>query len=1080
MVKPLLCIIILFTCANAYMAEPARLLRFPAIYGENIVFSSGGDLYSVNADGGLARKLTSDKGYESFPRFSPDGKHIAFTGQYDGNTEVYLMESNGGVPKRLTYTALLDRDDISDRMGPNNIVMTWTPDGKNITYRSRKKSFNDFKGMLYNVSVEGGLSSELPFSVAGFCSYSPDAKKLAYNQVFREFRTWKHYKGGMADDIWIYDFATGKNENITNNIHQDIIPMWIGNEIYFLSDRDWTMNLFVYNIDTKQTTKVTNFNDFDVKFSSAGGKMIVFENGGYIYKYDTEKKKLDKVDIQIEDDAIWARNEFKEGSKYIATACVSPNGERIAFSARGEIFSVPVGKGVTRQLTNTPGVHERNVQWSPDGKYVAYVSDASGENEIYIQNQDGSEPPQRITSNGDTYKFNIEWSPDSKKILWSDQMMRLQYIDISSKKVKLITKSKYNQITNFRWSPDSRWIVFDQQDSNQYSVITVYNTETGINRNVTSSWFDSGYPSFSNDGKYITFVSSRDFTPVYSQTEWNHIYTKMMRVYLIVLSNNTPSPFAPENEEVFQDTSSNKEKTVKKVTTKPEPFKVNIDFDGIEDRILALPIAPSDYFVPECVNDIVYYQERQSGVSICKLYDLKKHEETEMGKIALFRVSSNYKKMLIKEGDRWGVVDMPSGKVTLKDIADVSDMKIWVDYSQEWKQIFDECWRQMRDFFYVSNMNGVDWKKMYKKYLPLVKNVRQRNDLNYVIGEMIAELNSGHAYVNTGEKPSSSKIPVGLLGATISKDASGYFRIDKILKGAGWNSKLRSPLSQIGLKVKEGDYIIAIDGNTVKETSDLYSMLVYRTEKEVQLTINNKPEESGSWKIIVIPTRDESDLYYYNWVQENIKKVNDATNGEVGYIHVPDMSAEGLNEFMKHFYPQLNKKALIIDDRGNGGGNVSPMITERLRRELARSKMARNSPEPTTMPEAMILGPKIMLVDQYSASDGDLFAYDFRRYKLGTIIGRRTWGGVVGISNTLPLIDGTDLRKPEFASYSPDSSTWIIEGLGIEPDIEVYNDPAREYKGIDDQLNKAIEVAKEQLKNYKGLPPIPAAPDKSH
>ncbi len=460
--RKLIILIALFYSFKTYASDEARLLRFPAISGNNIAFSCGGDIYTVSSGGGVARKLTSHVGYEMFPRFSPDGKYLAFTGQYDGNTEVYLMPSEGGVPKRLTYTSVIDRDDVGDRMGPNNIVMAWTPDGKYITYRSRKQSFNNFKGMLFNVPVNGGLSEEIPLSVAGFCSYSPDGKKLAFNRVFREFRTWKYYKGGMADDIWIYDFGTKKIENITNNEYQDIIPMWIGNEIYFLSDRDRIMNLFVYNTETKKTEKVTDFKTYDIKFPSAGGNMIVFENGGYIYKFSAETKKCEKVNIIVEDDALWARNEFKDASKYIRTADLSPNGERIVFGARGDVFSVPSGKGITRNLTNTPGIHEREVAWSPDGHYIAYLSDATGEFEIYIQNQDGSEKPVQLTFNADTYKFKIEWSPDSKKILWSDRMMRLQYVDVKTKEVKLIIHSKYDLIDNFHWSPDSRWIVFDQ------------------------------------------------------------------------------------------------------------------------------------------------------------------------------------------------------------------------------------------------------------------------------------------------------------------------------------------------------------------------------------------------------------------------------------------------------------------------------------------------------------------------------------------------------------------------------------------------------------------------------------------
>lgn len=1082
--KRFVILLTLFCSLAAHAADEARLLRFPTISQSQVVFSYGGDLYTVDINGGMARKLTTHKGYEMFPRFSPDGKNIAFTAQYDGNTEVYLVSKDGGIPQRLTYTPVLDRDDIGDRMGPNNIVMCWTPDGKSITFRSRKQTFNDFKGMLFTVPVTGGLSTEVPLACAGFCNYSPDGKKLAFNRIFREFRTWKYYQGGMADDIWVFDAETHKTENITNNKHQDIIPMWIGNEIYFLSDRDRTMNLFVYNTDTKVTQKVTNFTGYDIKFPSANAGMIVFENGGYLYKFDPATKKYDKINITIADDDLWARNEFKDGAKYTRTFDVSPNGERVVFGVRGEVFTVPADKGISRNLTNTPGAHEQRVRWSPDGKWVAYLSDASGEYEIYIQKQDGSEPPVQLTYKAETYKFDPEWSPDSKKILWSDRLMRLQYVDIATKEVKLVAQSDIDNIDEYSWSPDSRWIVFGQMDINQFPKISVYSLETGKINDITTPWFESLSPVFSSDGKYILFASSRDFNPVYSATEWNHAYTNMMRVYIAILKKDTPSPFAPVNTEVTvaEEKKAEPEKKDDKKDDKAEAakVKVDIDFEGIADRIISLPVKASNYYNIECVNNNVYYIEKSSTEgNILKTYDLKKQEETELGRNLQYVISANGKKMLVKESDKYAVIDLPTAKISLKEYVDLSNMRIWVDYKAEWKQIFDESWRQMRDFFYVPNMHGVNWKAIHDKYAPLVPYVRHRDDLTYIIGEMIGELNIGHAYINSGEKPRADRVQVGLLGAKISKHASGYFRIDKILTGANWSKDLRSPLAEPGLNIKEGDYILAIDGKPLKDEPDIYKLLQYKNDKQVQLTVNSKPQEADSRKVIVVPIKDESDLYYYTWVQNNIRKVSEATNGEVGYIHIPNMVSEGLNEFAKYFYPQLNKKALIIDDRGNGGGNVSPMIIERLQRELTRSKMFRNSKVATSVPAQMMLGPKVMLIDHFSASDGDLFPYAFKRHKLGTVIGTRTWGGVVGISGTLPFIDGTDMRKPEFASYSADTSDWIIEGIGVEPDIEQDNDPYQEYMGVDYQLNKAIEVAKEQMKSYKGLPAIPTPPDKS-
>lgn len=1081
--KLLLFAIMILLGINFAKAEPAeaRLLRFPAVYGNQLVFSYAGDLYTVPADGGTARRLTSDIGYEMFARFSPDGSQIAFTGQYDGNTEVFVMPANGGTPQRLTVTATLGRDMISDRMGPNNIVMCWTPDGKNIVYRSRKQSFNSFKGQLFEVSVDGGMSTELPLSEGGFCSYSPDGSKLAFNRVFREFRTWKYYKGGMADDISVFDFTTKTTKKITDNVSQDIFPMWAGDDIFFLSDRDRTMNIFVYNIKTETVEKVTNYTEYDVKFPSINGDQIVFENGGFIYKMNVDEKVPVKVPIYIENDFNYARNEWKDASKLIFNGDMSPDGERVAFSARGEVFSVPSEKGISYNLTRTPGVHEREAVWSPDGKYIAYLSDASGEFEIYLKEQQTESKAIQLTNGADTYIFSIDWSPDSKKIMWADRKLRLKYIDVETKNVRTVFQSEYGLIQSYNWSPDSKWITFSKPTDNQFSTIAVYNLEQKVVSDVTDNWYDSGYPAFSDDGKYIVFVSERDFNPIYSGTEWNHAYNNMSRVYLAILDKDTPSPFAPKNDEVKiiegdKDAKDNKDD---KKDKKAELVKtVKIDLEGISDRIVSLSITPSNYFNVSCVNGKVYYGEFNEGRK-AKVYDLKEQKETELGKFN-FDISSNYKKMLVVEGKKWAVIDLPSGEVKLDKTIDLSGMRAWVNYEQEWKQIYDESWRQMRDFFYVENMHGLNWTAMHDKYAVLVPYVHHRDDLTYLIGELIGELSIGHAYVLSGERPEPLRIKTGLLGAKISADQSGYFKIDELLEGANWSKKLRSPLTEIGVNAKVGDFIVAVDGVSTKTTNDFYSLLLGKANSEVELSLNSKPSDDGAQKVIVTPIDDEADLYYYNWVQNNIRKVNEATNGEVGYVHIPDMGRDGLNEFARLFYPQLNKKGLIVDDRGNGGGNVSPMILERLQREVQRANMRRNYPHPTPVPTKTMMGPKVLLIDRYSASDGDLFPYGFKHYGLGTVIGTRSWGGVVGISGSLPFMDGADMRKPEFASYSSEKSEWIIEGYGVGPDIVLDNDPYDEYMGTDAQLEKAISVIKEQIKTeYQTLPAIPEAPDKS-
>jgi len=1077
-------------------AQPeARLLRFPTVHGNSLVFSYAGDLYITSASGGIARKLTNDPGYEMFPKFSPDGQQIAFTAQYDGNTEIYTMPSTGGVPKRLTITSTLGRDDIGDRMGPNNIVMAWTPDGKTITYRSRKQSFNDFTGQLFNVAVEGGMSTELPLPTGGFCSYSPDGKKLAYNRVFREFRTWKYYKGGMADDIWIYDFETRKVENITSNDAQDIFPMWFGDEIYFCSDRDRTMNLFCYNLKTKQTRKVTLFTDYDIKFPSAGDNRITFEQAGYIHIFDIVTQTVSKLSIQIGDDFIAGRKELRDATRNLGSVNPSPDGNRIVATARGDIYTIPVKEGITRNLTSSSDAHDREASWSPDGKWIAFLSDRNGEYEIYLQKQDGSEPATQLTSGADSYKFALQWSPDSKKLLWNDKMMRLQYIDIESKKITQVDKSKIWEINSFNWSPDNKWICYSSLLPNRFNQILLYNIETGKTYEVTNQWFNSDQPTFSRDGKYLVFTSERTFNPIYSDVEWNYAYENMSKIYMVALASDTPSPFALSNDEVNSgDEPAKEEKDAEKTDKKADKSKksdkkegaekskpdilVKVDPDGIQLRIVELPVKASNYFNIVALDDKLYYNERgDEGINL-KMYDLKSKKESDLGSGMTFDITANGKKMLIGQSNRFAMIDLPSSKVSLEKYIDLSDVKVWVDFRLEWKQIYDEAWRQMRDFFYVSNMHGVDWKSMQSKYAQLLPFVNNRNDLTYLIGEMIGELNVGHAYIGGGDRPSPERIDLGLLGARLSKDESGYFRIDSLLMGENWTRNLRSPLTMMGVGAKPGEFITSVNGKSTKGMTDINEAFINRAGKTVEVTLNEKKEEGGR-KVLVNPVRDEAQLYYYTWVQNNIRKVDKATPGKVGYIHVPDMSAEGLNEFVKYFYPQLAKKALIIDDRGNGGGNVSPMLIERLQREITRANTARNVEIPGHTPREMLYGPKVLLINNYSASDGDLFPYAFKKHGLGKVIGVRTWGGVVGIRGSLPFVDGADLRKNEFASYSSEESKWIIEGYGVEPDITLDNDPAREYAGIDDQLNKAIEVILEELKNYKELPSSPSPPDKS-
>ena len=1056
--------------ATMMAADEARLLRFPATNGSEIVFSYAGDLYKVPVTGGEAKRLTSYVGYEMFPRFSPDGKTLAFTGQYDGNTEVYTMPSTGGEPLRITYTATNERDDLGDRMGPNNIVMTWTPDGKEIVYRNRIG--DGFTGKLYRVKKDGGLSDVIPLPEGGFCCYSPDGKQLAYNRVMREFRTWKYYRGGMADDIWVYNPGKKTVENITRNDAQDIFPMWIDDEIYFVSDRDHTMNIFVYNTVTSQTSKVTDFTEYDVKFPSCHGHTIVFENGGYIYKLDAQTKKVEKVAITLTSDNVYARTEIKNGADYVTNVSLSPNGERMAVTTRGEVFNIPVEKGVTKNITRSPGAHERDAQWAPDGTSIAYISDQSGETEIYLQDVETGEVCQ-LTKHNDTYIRSFQWSPDAKKLVYTDRKNRIKLIDVGSRRVTTLSENPIGEARSVSFSPDNRWLTYSRTSANNFSIVYVYNLAEKKEYPITDKWYESYAPVFSTDGKYLVFTSARDFNPVYGSLEWNHVYTRMNGVYLALLSKDTVSPFLETDAQVNGNTpADDKGKVQKGDTPKENTPTVQIDFEGMSNRIVKLPLPAGSYYNFYSDGTHVYYT---SGGST-KVFNLKTQQEDVVCPAAM-SVDPAGKKAIFYRGSHLYVAGIPQGKTSLGNPVSLANLQIRVDYQKEWPQIYDEAWRAYRDGFYQENMHGKDWKALKEKYTVLLPYVKTRLDLNYVIGALISELGVGHAYVNPGEVERPRRVSMGLLGADVSRHKSGFFRLEKIIPGATWSKALRSPLTEPGIQAKAGQYIVAIDGIPTNSVNDLYQLLVGKANVPTELALNSQPQLAGAHKIVISPLSEEYSLRHYNWVQNNIKHVEQVSNGKIGYIYIPDMGPAGLNEFARYFYPQLDKEGLIIDDRANGGGNVSPMILERLAREVYRVTMRRGSNLTGTIPDATQVGPKICLINKYSASDGDQFPWGFRALGLGKLVGTRTWGGIIGISGSLPYMDGTDIRVPFFTAYDAKTGQWIIENHGVDPDILIDNDPIKEWNGEDQQLDRAIEEIMKELKHRKPLPPVPAPRD---
>ena len=1087
--------------AFAAESQEARLLRFPAVGGDNIVFSYAGDLYRVGLDGGTAVKLTSHVGYEVFPRISPDGKTVAFTGQYDGNTEVYTIPVTGGEPRRVTYSALVSRDLIGERMGPNNIVMCWTPDGRQIVYRSKTHTFSGLRGQLCKVDAAGGPAEEIPTTEGGFCSYSPDGKNLAMNRMFREFRTWKYYRGGQADDIWINRVGTTKLEKITDNDAQDIFPMWIGDEIYYLSDRDRTMNLFCYNTLTRETRKVTDFTEYDCKFPSYSQQYVVFENGGYIYKYDVKARKCEKVTIYLENDNIYSRPEYKNVGGQMFSFSLSPDGERVLIIARGDLYSLPAHRGPVYNVTESSGAHEREGKWSPDGKYIAYFSDKDGEYQVYVAPSDDMAKARKMTSFKDGYPSGLQWAPDSKSLYFSTLAREIYRLDVESSVAKPVIKGEVGSPRGLTFSADGNWAAYTMGLDNDVSAIFLYEVATGKSYQVTDRWYDASSPIFSQDGKYLFFTSSRDFRSQYSRVEWNASYNINDYVFVLPLAKDTPDPTTLTSDEYGAKPAKPEGRPEGRPEARPEgkpgekpaadkaKAATKVDVEGIGQRVSVLPLPAGHYRLILADGGKLYYSSygnmmgggprggAGSGAAV-KVLDLKTLKTSDGPKNLPLAFTPDLKKCLVRDGGKLYVTAF-GGPAKLDAPVPTTEMDMLIDHQAEWKQIYDESWRVTRDNFYVANMHGTDWNAIHDKYAVMLPYVKHRHDLTYLIGEMIGELNVGHAYITSGDAPEVPRIATGLLGGKFSKDSkTGAFRIDHIYKGASWDNSLVSPLDGPGIGAQVGEYITKVNGTPASELVDIYQALVGKVGKTVALEIAENAAGRNARTVYVKPVESESQLAYYEWVQKNIEKVDKASNGEIGYIHIPDMSTAGLDMFTKLFYTQLDKKALIIDDRMNGGGNVSPMILERLQREVYRMSMSRWGGKNETVPNQAFYGPKVCLIDKYSSSDGDLFPYGFRQLGLGKLIGKRSWGGIVGISGSRAYLDGQDMRTPFFTSYSTEGQ-WIIEGHGVDPDIDIDINPFEDYLGKDAQLDKAIEVLKAEMKNFPALPGTPAAPDKS-
>ena len=1105
---------------SADMPE-GRLMRFADIYKDKIVFSYAGDLWLVNSSGGVARRITTDPGLELFPKFSPDGKWIAFTGQYDGNFNIYVMPADGGEPKQLTFEP--DPVSMPERMGPNNEVITWLPDSQHILYLSRRDTFNDWFGRLFKVSIDGGLPERLAIDKGGLTSFSPDGSKIAYNRIFRNFRTWKRYTGGMAQDIAIYDFKNNTYERITDYPGVDTYPMWHGDTIYFGSDRgpEHRINLYSYSLKSKETKQLTDFKDYDVDWPSLGPDSIVFTNGGYLYTFDLKSQKAKKLTVFLPGDRELARPHWANVARFVTDMDLSPDGNRAAMAARGDVFTVPAKEGSIRNLTQTPGIRERGVAWSPDGKWIAYLSDRSGEDEIYITPQDGMGKETRITTDGKMFRMPPIWSPDSKKLAFADKAVRLWYVDTEQKTPVLIDQGKFGDITEYVWSPDSKWVAYSKAEENNNGTINLYSLVDKKITPVTTSFNGSETPAFDPGGKYLFFLSQRDYNEVLGVYDMEFANPKATRVYVVTLRADLPSPFAPQSDEAGKksdesaekkpDESAGKDKAKPDEKDKKEAEDVaknfRIDLTGIQNRVVAVPMPPANMGGLQAGKNGIYYSTSPVfGLSgplpgehpAIHVYDLKEHkDEVVLAGASSFTLSFDGSKLLYAgsggggdggEGgggaQTYGIIDAkPSGSPhKVGDGAlNLSGLQMRIDPRAEWKNMFNEVWRQERDFFFEPSMNGVDWAKERERYAPLLPDVADRYDLTYLLGEMVGELSNSHTYVGGGDYPDLHPVNLGLLGVDFELDAaSGLYRFKKIYPGENWDASLRSPLTEPGVDVREGYYLISVNGRDLKAPQAPSELFVNTAGENVTLTVNANPTSTGARNVVVKPISSEYSLRMLDMIATNRQKVSEATGGRVGYIYIPNMGAEGLNEFVKQFFPQIRKEGLIIDVRYNGGGFVDELIFERLRRILSGMDSARNFAS-GTIPAVVFHGSMACVTNAYAASDGDIFSYYFKQYHLGPLIGMRTWGGVRGIRGEMPLLDGGYVTRPEFSVYGLDSK-WVVENYGVAPDIEVDNTPDLVMKGHDPQLERAIEEVMKAIKEHpKHLPPrppdIPAYPN---
>ncbi|HVS30241.1 MAG TPA: PDZ domain-containing protein [Thermoanaerobaculia bacterium] len=1076
---------LLAATAAAGQENLTRLLRQPDIHGDKVAFVYAGDIWVADVRGGDARRLTSDEGVEYFPKFSPDGTSIAFCAEYSGTRQVFVIPTVGGTPKQLTFYN--DVGNMPPRGGVDNRVLDWTPDGKHILFLPHRLPWSDRMARPYIVPVAGGMETPLAIPEAGGGMYSPDGTKLVYTPVEREFRTWKRYRGGRAQDVWIYDLTANRAEQLTDHPATDNQPVWVGNTIYFTSDReDGKLNLWSYDLATKASRKVTNHTDWDVLWPSSDRTQVVYEAGGYIWRFDPASGRSERIPIRVVGDFKNTVPHFRNVRSNIDWYSISPTGARAIFEARGDIFTAPAKHGEVRNLTQTSGIREMDPVWSPDGKWIAYLSDRSGDTyEIYVRAADDPAAAERqLTRGGKAWKFSAVWSPDSKMLAFSDKDRTLHIVDVASGSVTRVDRDEYGDITHYSWSPDNRWLAYTKLNESQFGSIFVWSVPERKSSRLTSGLTHDLEPVFDPKGRYLYFRSNRDVNLTFSALEFNYVVTDSTRVYVAVLAADGPALFLPQSDEEKAQSGAAAvppaepaAEDLKKDPKKDAPLVVKIDPAGFEQRVRAIPAPPGTYLNLSAVANGVLYNSGPQPRRSLKMYNIEdRKEETVLESATGYELSSNGEKLIARVGSDYVIVAAKPGQKPADGTLNLERMEMRVDPRVEWAQQFNDAWRILRDWFYDPNMHGLNWEAIRQRYGQLIPHIAHRDDLDYVLGELGGELNAGHVYVSTPSDWKVKRVENGLLGAEIVNDPSGYYRIARIYPGENWNESTRSPLTEPGVKVREGDIILAVDGLSTRGVDNFYRLLENKAGRVVTLLVNSKADRAGAREEKVRPIAKETDLRYLDWVRSRREMVDRLSGGRIGYIHLPDTGQGGNRELFKSFYPLANKEALIIDDRYNGGGFIPDRMIELLDREVL-NYIVRRGAKPTSTPAYAHAGPKVMLINGYSASGGDALPYYFRKRKLGTIIGTRTWGGLIGISGNPGLMDGGGITAPAFR-FLDTEGVWMVEGVGVPPDIEVVDRPELVAAGRDPSLEKGVEVLLEQLKAQPRkeivVPPAPS------